>query len=132
MEEQKFWTKGKLIFLGIIFAIVLVIIGSVFIRKNYLEYFKDFEIIFLYPYISTHAYAQCDGFVVVGGDDVNPKLYNEENTASKGIDDLIDYVLRDINISNDYMILVSDGNNVPIILIPKTTITAVIMDKPIL
>lgn len=61
-----------------------------FIRKNYLEYFKDFEIIFLYPYISTHAYAQCDGFVVIGGDDVNPKLYNEENYASHCVEEEID------------------------------------------
>jgi spore germination protein KC len=39
-------------------------------------------------------------------------LVVSNNLASNGIDDLIDYVLRDINISNDYMILVSDGNNI--------------------
>ena len=61
-----------------------------FVRKNYLEYLKDFEIIFLYPYLNTHAYAQCDGFVVVGGDDVNPKYYNEENIASSTVEEEID------------------------------------------
>lgn len=39
-------------------------------------------------------------------------LVVSNNLVTNGIDDLIDYVLRDINISNDYMILVSDGNNI--------------------
>lgn len=29
----------------------------------------------------------CDGLVLPGGADINPKLYNQENTASEGIDD---------------------------------------------
>ena len=63
---------------------------SYFVKKRYLEYFKDYEIIFLYPYINTHAYAMCDGFVVIGGDDANPNLYGEENYASHEISDEID------------------------------------------
>lgn len=63
---------------------------SYFVKKRYLDFFKEFEIILLYPYINTHAYAQCDGFVIIGGDDVNPYLYGEENYASHGICDEID------------------------------------------
>ena len=65
-------------------------IDSYFIKKRYIEYFEGFEIVFLYPYINTHAYAQCDGFVIVGGDDASPKLYNEENYASHNVCDEID------------------------------------------
>ncbi len=63
---------------------------SYFVKKRYLYFFKEFEIVFLYPYINTHAYAQCDGFVIIGGDDANPLLYDEENYASHGICDEID------------------------------------------
>ena len=63
---------------------------SYFVKKRYLEYFKDYEIIFLYPYINTHVYAECDGFVIIGGDDANPKLYNEENYSSYNVCDEID------------------------------------------
>ena len=65
-------------------------LDSYFIKKRYLDFFKEFEIIFLYPYINTHVYAQCDGFVIIGGDDVNPCLYGEENYASHGVCDEID------------------------------------------
>lgn len=61
-----------------------------FVRKKYLEYLNEFELVFLYPYLDTHAYAQCDGFVVLGGDDVNPKRYNEENYASSPVEEEID------------------------------------------
>ena len=61
-----------------------------FVKKNYLDYLKDFELIFIYPYLNTHAYAQCDGFVVLGGDDVDPKFYNEENYASHPVEAEID------------------------------------------
>ena len=65
-------------------------LDSYFVKKRYLDFFKEFEIVLLYPYINTHAYAQCDGFVIIGGDDVNPYLYGEENYASHGIYDEID------------------------------------------
>lgn len=34
MEETKFWTKGKIIFLCIVFVIILIIIGAIFIHKS--------------------------------------------------------------------------------------------------
>lgn len=61
-----------------------------FVKKRYLKYFADCEIVIIYPYISACAYAGVDGFVIIGGADVNPKLYNEENYLSHGIDDEID------------------------------------------
>ncbi len=33
---------------------------------------------------------ECDALLLTGGDDVNPKLYGEENTDSQGIDDGLD------------------------------------------
>lgn len=58
-----------------------------FVRERYLKYFKDYELVILTPYNIDYA---CDAYVILGGNDANPKLYNEENTASKEIDDLID------------------------------------------
>ena len=71
---------------------------SYFIKKRYLKYFKDYEIILLYPYINTHAYEMCDGFVVIGGGDFNPKIYGENNIKSVNIDDEIDEL--DLSIIN--------------------------------
>lgn len=34
MEETKFWTKGKIIFLCVMFVIILIIIGAIFIHKS--------------------------------------------------------------------------------------------------
>ena len=61
-----------------------------FVKKRYIEYFCNFEIVFIYPYISACVYEKCDGFVIIGGDDADPKLYNEENYAAHNIDDKID------------------------------------------
>ena len=61
-----------------------------FVKKRYLEFFKDFEVIFIYPYNITHACALCEGFIVIGGADANPMLYEEENYASHDIVDEID------------------------------------------
>ena len=58
-----------------------------FVRERYLKYFKDYEIIILTPYNIDYT---CDAYAILGGNDANPKLYSEENTASKEIDDLID------------------------------------------
>lgn len=64
-----------------------------FIKKRYLEYFKDFEIVLLYPY---NIYCACDAYAIVGGLDANPKLYNEENISSNGIDEVNDQIDLDI------------------------------------
>ena len=58
-----------------------------FVRERYFKYLKDYEVVVITPYNIDYA---CDAYAILGGDDANPKLYNEENTASKGIDDLID------------------------------------------
>lgn len=58
-----------------------------FVRERYLKYFKDYEFVIITPYNIDYA---CDAYVILGGNDANPKLYNEENTASKEVDDLID------------------------------------------
>ena len=64
-----------------------------FVKKRYLEYFSDFEIVFIYPYFNnTRAYKDLDGFLIIGGADINPCLYKEENYASLGVDDEIDRV----------------------------------------
>ena len=64
-----------------------------FIKKRYLEYFKDFEIVLLHPY---NLYYACDAYAIVGGADANPKLYNEENISSVGIDEVNDQIDLDI------------------------------------
>lgn len=35
---------------------------------------------------------ECDAFLIPGGDDIDPKYYNEENTDSKGIDASVDEI----------------------------------------
>lgn len=35
---------------------------------------------------------ECDGFLIPGGDDIDPKYYGEENTDSKGIDASVDEI----------------------------------------
>lgn len=61
-----------------------------FVKKRYISYFSEHEIVIIYPYINTCVCANIDGFVVIGGADINPKLYNEENYSSFNIDDEID------------------------------------------
>lgn len=61
-----------------------------FVKKRYMDYFQSFEILLIYPYINTRACEECDGFVIIGGDDANPILYDEENYASHNINDEID------------------------------------------
>jgi len=38
----------------------------------------------------------CDGFLITGGTDVDPKFYNEENTDSKGIDSRLDILDKQV------------------------------------
>ena len=63
---------------------------SYFIKERYLKYFSDYEIVFINPYSNMRAYEECVGFVVIGGADLNPSLYNEENYASTDICDEMD------------------------------------------
>lgn len=62
-----------------------------FVKKRYLEYFNEFDIYFIYPYINiARACEEMDGFVIIGGADFNPKLYDEENYSSHDVNDEID------------------------------------------
>ena len=40
------------------------------------------------------ALQMCDGFIIIGGDDINPKFYNEnnDNNLSKGIEEITDSI----------------------------------------
>ena len=79
-----------------------------FVKKRYLNYFSEFDIFFLYPYSSTRVYEEIDGFVIIGGSDINPNLYKEENYASVDIDDEIDaldYKIIDFAVSKKKPIL---------------------------
>lgn len=79
-----------------------------FVKKQYLKFLSEFEIIFLYPYINTHAHEECDGFVVIGGTDINPKYYGEENYASYLVEEEIDEL--DLKVI-DYAV----NNNMPLL-----------------
>ena len=61
-----------------------------FVKKRYLDYFKDFEVVLIYLNNITYACAQCDAFVIVGGADANPALYDEYNHNSVDICDEVD------------------------------------------
>ena len=64
--------------------------GNYFVKKRYLDYFKEFEVVLIYLNNITYACAQCDAFVIPGGGDANPKLYDEYNHSSLNICDEID------------------------------------------
>ena len=61
-----------------------------FVKKRYLDYFKDFDVVLIYLNNITCACAHCDAFVVCGGGDANPILYDEYNHNSVDICDEID------------------------------------------
>lgn len=78
-----------------------------FVNTSYMEFLNNCrEIIPIIISASTENISQilsfCDGFLITGGDDLDPVLYNEENTSSnitpKSIDDLdkavINYCLK--------------------------------------
>ncbi|MFI3252084.1 MAG: gamma-glutamyl-gamma-aminobutyrate hydrolase family protein [bacterium] len=58
--------------------------------KRYLDSFDDCEVVLLMPEQSEIILDICDCFLLPGGDDLNPKLYNQENDNCNGIDDFID------------------------------------------
>ncbi len=71
--------------------------SSYILYSRYLNSLKRHEIVMLLPNQSDEVLSMCDAFIITGGDDVNPKLYNEENTSSNGVNDIIDEL--------DYMII---------------------------
>ncbi len=58
--------------------------------KRYVDYFIEDEIILLLPNQSKEVLDLCDAFMLTGGDDLNPSLYNQENINSNNINDEID------------------------------------------
>ena len=62
-----------------------------FVRERYLQYFKDYELVILTPYNIDYA---CDAYVILGGNDANPKLYSEENIS------ILKTVVNDFSVTN--------------------------------
>jgi len=64
------------------------------VYNSYLEYFNDKEItlIPLFKYNLENALKICDGFIIPGGDDINPLWYQNVNKASYEIDEEMDYI----------------------------------------
>lgn len=62
-----------------------------FVNQSYLVLFNNEIVpIFLFSQNIDELLALCDGFMILGGDDINPSLYNEKNIFSNNIDDAID------------------------------------------
>ena len=62
-----------------------------FVNQSYLVLFNNEIVpIFLFSQNMDELLVLCDGFIILGGDDINPSLYNEENISSNNIDDGID------------------------------------------
>ncbi len=66
------------------------------VNFNYLEPFIERKIstiiLPLNDYELSNVLNLCDGFLIIGGDDIDPSIYNEENTDSKDIDARVDHL----------------------------------------
>ena len=63
-----------------------------FVNETYLIFCKKYNLVPLLIFKDNFHYLKdlCDGYLLVGGDDLDPKLYNEKNTSSINIDQEID------------------------------------------
>lgn len=63
-----------------------------FVNETYLIFCKKYNLVPLLILKDNFHYLKdlCDGYLLVGGDDLDPKLYNEKNTSSINIDQEID------------------------------------------
>lgn len=65
-----------------------------FVNTRYLDFLKLFDLNFLMINLDNpnlyDILSLCDGFLITGGDDINPSLYNQHNTNSLGISDRMD------------------------------------------
>lgn len=65
-----------------------------FVNSRYITFLKDLGYNFISLNLDNNEIDQilslCDGFLITGGDDINPKLYHEENTFSRNISDRMD------------------------------------------
>lgn len=69
------------------------------VNKNYLDQLTNRGLtpIILCPHNYQNVLPLCDGFLVIGGDDFNPTLYNEKNLGmSKDIRDYLDKLDQDV------------------------------------
>lgn len=67
---------------------------SYIVYERYVDLLKNHEVILLNPKQSEEIINLCDKFILVGGDDLNPRLYNQENTSSYDVcdeNDILDY-----------------------------------------
>ncbi len=63
---------------------------SFILYKRYIDFYKNHEIVLLMPFQSSSILELCDCFILTGGDDLNPTLYNQNNYSSNNVDDDID------------------------------------------
>lgn len=62
-----------------------------FVNQSYFQYFHDPIILIpLNKYNVDHLLNYCQGFIISGGDDINPSYYGERNEACHNIDEEID------------------------------------------
>lgn len=66
------------------------------VNYNYIEPFLERKISTIILPLNDYAMEEilniCDGFLIIGGDDIDPKYYGEENTDSKNIDVYVDLI----------------------------------------
>ncbi len=58
--------------------------------KRYTKWFSDCEFIMILPNQSEEVMSLCDCFIITGGDDLNPKLYYQENINSINVNEDMD------------------------------------------
>ena len=64
-----------------------------FVNQTYFNFFKEKIILIpLNKYNFDSIKHICDGFIIPGGDDINPKYYHQDNVHSLNIDDEIDEI----------------------------------------
>lgn len=70
------------------------------VHKQYLDNLTDRGLtpVILCPHLYKSLLPLCDGFLVIGGDDINPNLYGEDNSEgkSKDIRDYLDELDKDV------------------------------------
>lgn len=64
------------------------------IYNSYVDFFNEKEIVVIpiFKYNLENTLNLCDGFVIPGGDDINPLWYQQKNKTSYGVDDEMDYI----------------------------------------
>ncbi|MCL2522525.1 MAG: type 1 glutamine amidotransferase [Erysipelotrichales bacterium] len=78
-----------------------------FVNSPYLEAMEKYKLIPIILPVEEESYKElfslCDGFIIAGGADIDPKYYNEEITLSTGIEekmDLLDKAVYEFAVKN--------------------------------